>query len=376
MLKRLLFLLLVAAAFVPAHADPLRVFIRAGKKTHGPGQHDHPRFLEEWSKLLSDRGAKVAGAMDWPNKEELQDTDLIIVFAPDPWDVTPEQKADITAYAQRGGSFVVLHDGICSRKEPDWVRSLVGGSWKYGTAKWFEGGLSFYFVNNDDPIVAGASNFDVDDELYYNLDMEADAKVLAATWTPDERAQKNGRAFPHIYNVAPQIWTYEKGRSRAFVDLLGHNYSTLELPHVRAVLLRGIAWAGRRPKINEFCSEQELDSLRYPAGGPSEPAVTLKRLEVAPEFTISLAAAEPVINKPIAIDWDPSGRLWLAETVEYPNGRRGIKPNAAGSEWKDHGGLVQKAGYQDRPARDRISYITHRGADGAADQKAVFYEGL
>ena len=31
-------------------AEPLRVFIRAGIKTHGPGQHDHPRFLGEWTK--------------------------------------------------------------------------------------------------------------------------------------------------------------------------------------------------------------------------------------------------------------------------------------------------------------------------------------
>jgi hypothetical protein len=37
-------------------ADPLRVFIRAGVKTHGPNQHDHPRFLKEWTQLLNERG--------------------------------------------------------------------------------------------------------------------------------------------------------------------------------------------------------------------------------------------------------------------------------------------------------------------------------
>ena len=34
-------------------AQPVRVFLRAGPKTHGPGEHDHPRFLEEWKVLLA-----------------------------------------------------------------------------------------------------------------------------------------------------------------------------------------------------------------------------------------------------------------------------------------------------------------------------------
>ena len=45
---------------------PLRVFIRAGEKTHGPDQHDHPRFLREWTELLKQRGypdADIKGIM-------------------------------------------------------------------------------------------------------------------------------------------------------------------------------------------------------------------------------------------------------------------------------------------------------------------------
>ena len=29
----------------------MRVFIWAGLKSHGPGQHDYPQFLADWSKL-------------------------------------------------------------------------------------------------------------------------------------------------------------------------------------------------------------------------------------------------------------------------------------------------------------------------------------
>ena len=209
------------------------------------------------------------------------------------------------------------------------MRGLIGGAWRYGTAKSFEGDISFYYVNNDDPIAAGASNFDVHDEMYYDLDMDPEAKVLAATWTPDARAQKNGRAFPHIYNVAPQIWTFENKGSRAFVDLLGHNYATFGLPQVRAVLLRGIAWAGKRENLDEFCSKEELASLRYPPGGPSRPPTRRRSSRVHPDFKATLVAAEPLINKPIALDWDARGRLWVAETPEYPNGRRGMRADFA-----------------------------------------------
>jgi hypothetical protein len=32
-------------------ARPLRVYIRAGLKTHAVGQHDYPQFLADWSKI-------------------------------------------------------------------------------------------------------------------------------------------------------------------------------------------------------------------------------------------------------------------------------------------------------------------------------------
>jgi hypothetical protein len=127
----------------------------------------------------------------------------------------------------------------------------------------------------------------------------------------------------NIYDIQPQMWTYEKDNYRAFVSIPGHLYSTFELPHYRAILLRGIAWAGKRPNVDEYCNKAELDSLRYPEGGPSTPAKELAQLEIHPDFKLTLVAAEPLINKPMNFDWDPAGRLWVAETPEYPNGKRG-----------------------------------------------------
>ena len=53
------------------------------------------------------------------------------------------------------------------------------------------------------------------------------------------------------------------------------------------------------------------------------------------------------------MDWDAKGRLWIAETPEYPY-------------------------RQDRsiPAYDRISILEDTNGDGRMDKKTVFYEGL
>src|SRR4051794_7050931 len=73
-------------------ADPLRVFIRAGAKTHGPNQHDHPRFLTEWKKLLGERGLNVNGALEFPTAVQLENTDVLVIFAADGMKIVDEQR--------------------------------------------------------------------------------------------------------------------------------------------------------------------------------------------------------------------------------------------------------------------------------------------
>jgi hypothetical protein len=40
--------LLVLSGMASLAADPLRVFIRGGVKSHAPGAHEHARFLKDW----------------------------------------------------------------------------------------------------------------------------------------------------------------------------------------------------------------------------------------------------------------------------------------------------------------------------------------
>ncbi|HTO04659.1 MAG TPA: ThuA domain-containing protein, partial [Opitutus sp.] len=344
-MNRLLqFALLFSALFFPLFScgaeEPLRIFIRSGPKTHGPGAHDHPRFLREWLPLLNERGARATGAETFPTAAQLADTDVLVLHAQEAGTIAGADRANLESFLARGGGLVVIHAGLVSR-DPDWFKGIIGGAWREGTAKWLEGPMHLYFTDRDSALTKDLSNWEMNDEIYYDLEIVPEAKILAAAYTPkavgatSANAQKRAEELTaggkrvSIYDVQPQIWTYEESAPdsstpyRAFVSIPGHLYENFNRPNYRVVLLRGIAWAGRRSNVDQLCLPTELgDNLRYVEGGPTRPSEAAAKIEVHPEFKLNLVAAEPLIQKVMSIDWDEKGRLWVAETPEYPNGRR------------------------------------------------------
>ncbi len=374
-------------------AEPLRIFIRSGPKSHGPGQHDHPRFLADWVPLLNARGARATGGDTFPTATQLAATDVLIIHAQEGGNIPDAtDRANLDTFLRRGGGIVVIHAASVSR-DPDWFKTIVGGSWRFGTTKWLEAPMHVYFTDRDHPITRGASNWSMDDEIYYDMDMLPEAHVLATAYTPKAidtggRGNREAQARAaeavaknkgvNIYDHQPQMWTYERRIAgaakpyRAFVSIPGHRYENFSRPNYRAILLRGIAWAGQRANANELCRDDELgDALRYPEGGPIAPAQAAAKLEVHPEFNLTLVASEPLINKVMNIDWDERGRLWVCETPEYPNGRR--KPNT-NAPWKDSGSL--RGTNVERDPEDRISILTDTNGDGVMDKKQVFADKL
>jgi uncharacterized protein len=372
-----------------ATAEPLRIFIRSGEKTHGQGAHDHPRFLAEWKPLLEARGAVCEGGGEFPTAEQLAHTDVLVLHCEEAGNIAAgAQRDSLNAFLKRGGGLVVIHGGSVSR-DPDWYKTIIGGSWRFGTTKWLEAPMSLYFTDRDNPITKDLSNFDLDDEIYYDMEILPEVQVLAAAYTPNprdtggrgnkkaqDRAAEKHRAV-NVYDIQPQIWTYERlmegGATpyRAFVHIPGHWYRNFSHPGIRALLLRGIAWAGKRENVDELCRPDELgDSLRYVEGGTPRPDTLPSFLEVHPDFELSLVASEPLINKPINIDWDEKGRLWVCESPEYPNGRR----TATVAIWKDSGSV--KPGIYDRDPLDRISILSDSNGDGVMDHKKVFADKL
>ncbi|MEY4307237.1 MAG: hypothetical protein RJA95_605 [Verrucomicrobiota bacterium] len=253
-MRCLLPLLAFVSAFAADAPAPLRVFIRCGPKTHGPGDHDHPAFARDWQPLLTAARMKVSvgdadakGVQTFPSDEELARTDVLIIHRQGGGDFKPDEKARVEKFAARGGSFVVIHAGAVAgnNASADFYKDLVGGSWRQKVTKWREGPMELKFVDKAHGIAKDVADFGMKDEIYYDMDLRADIHALATAPTP----KKQGEGFEE----QTQLWTYEKpGAQRAFVFIPGHTYLNFSRVDVKLLLLRGIAWAGRRENVGEY----------------------------------------------------------------------------------------------------------------------------
>jgi glucose/arabinose dehydrogenase len=85
------------------------------------------------------------------------------------------------------------------------------------------------------------------------------------------------------------------------------------------------------------------------------PIDALKTFYMPPGYRVELVASEPLIQEPVAIDWDPRGRLWAVEMPGYMN-------DIAGGNEHDPIG--------------RIVVLTDTNQDGRMDTRTVFADGL
>ncbi len=83
-----------------------------------------------------------------------------------------------------------------------------------------------------------------------------------------------------------------------------------------------------------------------------DPEVERQAFLVADGFEVNLFAADPRIAKPIQMNFDPAGRLWIASSEVYPQ----IKPG--------------------QEADDKILILEDKDGDGVADSTTVFADGL
>lgn len=84
----------------------------------------------------------------------------------------------------------------------------------------------------------------------------------------------------------------------------------------------------------------------------TDPEAELKSFRMAEGFEVNLFAADPLIAKPIQMNFDARGRLWVATSSVYPQVIPGEIPN------------------------DKIVILEDTDGDGKADKATVFAEGL
>jgi putative heme-binding domain-containing protein len=83
-----------------------------------------------------------------------------------------------------------------------------------------------------------------------------------------------------------------------------------------------------------------------------DPEIERRSFQVAEGFEVNLFAADPLLAKPIQMNFDPAGRLWIACSAVYPQ--------------------IQPA----QEANDRIIILEDRAGKGRADKTIVFAKDL
>ena len=205
----------------PFSTPPVRIYLYAGLKTHGEGQHDYPQFLADWSKLLMNRNAIVDGGLHFPSQKELLNSDVVIIYKGDAGYMSMEDRANLDAYLRRGGGLVSIHDSLCGPDPVDFS-GIVGGAKKHGETNFtLEADVPYTIVDTAHPIMQGMTNFSIKDEAFYSMTWSKapEIHVLAtAVIAATPSAQNAG----HAGETVPQIWTYEKqldaGADRAAVS--------------------------------------------------------------------------------------------------------------------------------------------------------------
>lgn len=258
-----LFLVFLAAAtHAQPAADPQRaprpqgqnpngmhVYIWAGLKSHSPGLHDYPQFLADWSKILTEHGAVVSGALHGPSAADLEHADVVVIYKGDAGYLSDPDKSALDAFVKRGGGLVSLHDSLCG-PDPAYLSTLLGAAKKHGEVNYtLDAPVHYTVADKSNPIVQDLSDITLWDEAFFNMTWAKDpaVHVLATAAIAPTRS-----AGDHKGEVVPQTWTYEHQLSggqpaRAFVWMQGHTYANFANYQIQRTLLRAIAWAGKKP---------------------------------------------------------------------------------------------------------------------------------
>ncbi len=184
-----------------------------------------------------------------PSAEQLAHTDVVVIYKGDAGYLFDANRAVFKPYVKRGGGFVNLHDSLCG---PDaaYMASLLGGGKKHGEVNYtLDAPIHYNVADAADPIMKDMSDITILDEAFFKMTWAPPPgiHVLANVSIPATKS-----AGDHKGEVVPQIWTYEHTvaggePARAFVWMQGHIYANFSNYQIQRMLLRGIAWAAKKP---------------------------------------------------------------------------------------------------------------------------------
>ncbi len=337
----------------------------------GDNGHHQPRArFGQLQPVLKARGIEleytdVVGDL---NAEKLAKFDGLVLFA-NIDKIEDDQAKALLAYVASGKGFVPLHcASYCFRNNDD-VVALMGAQFQRHGNGTFR--VATTQAGKSHPLLKGYRGFESWDETYVHTKHNEKNRVVLET-----RSEGEGQE--------PWTWVRTHGKGRVFYTAWGHDERTWGNPGFQNLVERGIRWAcgDDVTKVPSFADKPEMTPQRkdvkpfeyvdavipfYPPskqwGAMAEPVKKLQKPLPADEslkhfitpvgFVVELFAADPEIGKPLAMNWDERGRLWLCETLDYPNELQ-----------------------EPTKGRDRIRICEDTDGDGKADKFTIFAEQL
>ena len=140
--------------------------------------------------------------------------------------------------AVRGGvGLAGFHGGMCDAfREATEYQFMCGGQWVAHPGDIIDYRVSV--LRRDDPIMHGIDDFGYRSEQYY-MHVDPSNEVLATTTFSGQHASWIEGV------VMPVVWKRRYGKGRVFYSSLGHAASEFDVPQMRTILQRGMAWAAR-----------------------------------------------------------------------------------------------------------------------------------
>jgi hypothetical protein len=173
----------------------------------------------------------VDHADSWPTPAQFAAADVAVFYSANPgWN--EDRAKELDGYLSRGGGAVFLHFAVNGQTAPIALADCIGLAWGPG-AKFRHGALELNFRDKAHPIARGfEEKVRFVDETYWGLTGDAHRIHLLADAFEENQPQ-------------PLLWTYERGKGRAVVSILGHYTWTFDDPLFRLLVLRGMCWSAR-----------------------------------------------------------------------------------------------------------------------------------
>ena len=362
---RLITLLLLTAAFAApgfssqAKADdgPIRVLFLGHESEHHNSNLYYPMLSRALGRdaIYFDYVTSVEEALG--DADYLGKFDALLLYA-NHGRIEPHQWKNLKEYVEGGGGFVPVHCASwCFGNEPGFDK-LVGGRFKSHQGAEFTAKI----VKPDHPAMKDVKEFTAWDETYFHNNHNTENRTVLMV----------REAMPGDPHTKPEPWTWVRtqGKGRVFYTASGHDQRVWSHSDFHQLIKSGILWSvgdKARKRYDNFIAkrtplkyekrgnipnyERRPEPLQYQL--PLSPEDSMKYTQVPVGFRMELFAAEPDVINPIYMAWDERGRLWVVETVDYPN------------EFKDG-----------RKGNDRIKICEDTDGDGKADKFTVFAEGF